>query len=204
MQNCIDFYKFKFDSNMRKKYRSELAIEKNYVIGHIGHFEPVKNHNLIIAIFKKLCTKIDNAKLLLIGNGSLKQEIIELVKNKNLEERIIFLENRNDIPYLLSAMDCFIFPSKFEGLGIAAIEAQASGLPTIISNKVPKIVKLSNCIDIDLNNDIDIWVEKILEYYENFSENDRLNLWDKIVKNDFDINYNIIKLEKKYLEINNE
>ena len=198
MNNAINPIKFKYDETIRKRIRDKLNIGDFIVIGHIGHFDPVKNHDFIFKLFDRLYQKNTNYKLLLVGNGPLKDMYVKLIMNKKYKNNVIILSDRKDIPELLNAMDYFIFPSKFEGLGIAAIEAQASGLPTFISSYVPNEVSISNCNIISLDN-IDDWENKII----NSKISNRGNAYKNIQNTQFDILKNIDMLEKKYLDIVN-
>lgn len=202
MKNGINVKSFLFNEKSREKYRNDLRINKDdFVIGHIGHFENVKNHKFIFDLFINNCLYNEKVKLLLVGSGSLKQNFIHLAEINNICERVIFLENRNDIPNLLSAMDLFVFPSKHEGLGIAAVEAQASGLPVIISDKVPKDVIINNCISANINDKI-IWINKIDSYIDKkISYIDRKKSNDLILESMFNIHSNIKKLEDEYIRI---
>ena len=113
-----------------------------------------------------------NAKLLLVGTGSLKDEIINKIKEKNMKDKVIMLENRNDVNKILQATDIFVFPSLFEGLGIVAIEAQAAGLQTICSENIPEeadVTTLFHKLDIGMGKDK--WAEKILEYKQYYRKN---------------------------------
>lgn len=196
MNNGIDFSKFKHSLSDRDKIRSELKIGNSFLVGHIGHFEPVKNHNFIMDIFEKLYNVNHEYKLLLIGNGSQKEKFLKIIDEKNFKNNVNVLSERNDIPALLSAMDCFIFPSKFEGLGIAAVEAQANGLITLISDKVPSEVILINCQQLSLHSS-DKWVD----YIRNIEKKDRVYANKIVEQSKFNIYKNIENLEKEYYKI---
>lgn len=163
--NAIEFEKFCFNQQQRKVARKELGVSENtFIIGHIGRFDFQKNHPFLIEIFKALLLKKQDSKLLLIGDGSDIANIQALVKNYQMDEEVIFLGHRTDIPTLLSAMDCFVLPSHFEGLGIVLLEAQANGLPCIVSNVVPKEVDIQGAVTfIDLAKPPQYWVDVILE-----------------------------------------
>jgi len=196
MNNGIDCDRFLFNKQKREEIRKKYDLNDSFVIGHIGHFEPVKNHKFIIDLFEKIYSINNKYKLVLVGNGSLKNEILKKVESSNIHKNVIFFELRNDIPDLLSAMDCFIFPSKFEGLGIVALEAQANGLPVLISNTVPNEVIISDCNQFDINN-ISKWVDKILNLkIKDLSSKKKDNIVVK--KSKFNINNNIKKLEEEY------
>lgn len=138
LPNAIDVSKFAYDRVVRKKVRDEMKIDDYYVVGHVGSFYDVKNHSFLIDVFQNIVDNNSKAKLLLVGDGYLLDDIKSLVNKKGLSDNVIFTGTRNDVDRLMQAMDVFVFPSKFEGFGIVAIEAQTTGLPTIISNRVPE------------------------------------------------------------------
>ena len=138
LKNGIDTEVFSFSPVRRIKVRGELKIsEMCKVFGHVGRFDKVKNHSMLVRIFNELQKQIPDSKLLLIGDGELQERIKQEVSILQLEDKVIFVGNTDDVPSYLSAMDVFIFPSLFEGLGIAVIEAECSGLPAYVSDKVP-------------------------------------------------------------------
>lgn len=167
LNNGIDFSRF--DKICIKKttiVRKELKIPQNaFVVGHIGRFMLQKNHDFLVEIFYKIHQKNNNAFLLMIGSGELKNTIECKLKNYNLENNYLILSNRLDIPDLLNAMDCFVFPSKYEGLGIVLIEAQKMNLPCFISDKVPKYAEISNLVTrFSLNKNEEQWANSIIKY----------------------------------------
>ena len=146
MNNAIDINKFKFDTQKRKEIRKFLNIDKDtFVLGHVGRFNYPKNHEFLIDMFNEVYKKNKNAVLLLVGDGDGRSVIEEKVKNLKLDNNVKFLGIRSDIHELMQAMDVFVLPSLYEGLGIVLIEAQAAGLPCITSKDVvPNIVKITN------------------------------------------------------------
>ncbi len=136
--NAIDIEKFKFDLTSRSKIRKKLCIGRKIVIGHIGAFERQKNHKFLIEVFAKICEKSDNYVLFLAGEGALLNEIKKKVKMFKLEEKVIFYGISDNVHEVLNAVDIFVMPSLWEGFGIAAIEAQANGLPCVLSDALPK------------------------------------------------------------------
>lgn len=136
LPNGVDLVKYRIDC--RNEYRKMLAIKDDeFVLGHIGRFLKVKNHPLIIDTFIELKKNIANSKLILVGDGPDYEKIKCLCKKKGIVDYVLFLGVRSDIPQILHTMDFFIFPSLYEGLGIVLIEAQAAGLPCIISQAIP-------------------------------------------------------------------
>lgn len=179
--NAIDLEKFKFDAKVRDEVRKELGIESKFVIGHVGRFCYQKNQDFLIDIFEKVHEQDKNAVLLLVGDGPDRAKIEERVKSNSWRDDVIILGNRGDVERLYPAMDVFVFPSRYEGLGMAAIEAQMCGIRTIASNAIPRDAVISNYICyIDLNEGADCWAEKILRFekdiqIELFGE-DRFNI----------------------------
>jgi len=166
MHNVIDYKKFYFQADVRKQYRKEIGLDGKFVIGHIGRFERQKNHKFVIELFAKLKEQIPESILVLVGNGSLKQSIQESVQKHNLESSILFLGQRDDISALLQMMDVFILPSRYEGLGIVLLEAQAAGLKCFVSNHVPEEASLGNIVYLPLKNVNVNWCNIMLKEYQ--------------------------------------
>lgn len=122
----------------RAEVRAELGLGPGRVFGHVGRFVEAKDHALLIDIFDVLARADAGAQLLLVGDGPLRPTIEARVRHLGLSSRIVFAGVRPDVPRVLQAMDAFIFPSRFEGLGLAAVEAQAAGLPVLMSTAVPE------------------------------------------------------------------
>lgn len=194
INNGIDCQKYKPDLLSRKKIRNELNIEDKFVIGHVGSFTSPKNHIFLINMFEAY-HKIDkNAVLVLVGNGVLKPEIDSEIRKLKLQNYVKLLGVRSDINVVLQGFDIFVFPSKFEGLGIALIEAQANGLPCIISDTIPEEANISsNNISLSINDTKENWVNAIA--LRNKTGRDFL-LNQKVIDKGFDI----IKVAKEMEE----
>lgn len=201
LNNSIDSAKFTYDKNVRIKKRKELKSEDKYIIGHIGRFHLEKNHNFLIDIFKEVYDKSDNLVLLLVGDGELRKSIKTKVKNLGLTNSVIFAGVREDIPELLQAMDVFLLPSLYEGLGIVAIEAQAAGLQTIVSETIPKEAYITDLIEKEyLSSSPTIWANRILKYKNGYVRKDRHK---EISNAGYDIKENSKVLENFYIEQHN-
>lgn len=160
--NAIDLDKFKFDENVRNEVRKELGLEGKFVIGHVGRFCYQKNQEFLIDVFEEVYKQNHNAVLMLVGDGPDRKKIEEKV-NINLKTRVLFLGNRNDVNRLYQAMDVFVFPSRYEGLGMAAVEAQLCGVRTVMSDRVPNdAVILNSTLRLSLNDSVQGWAEGIL------------------------------------------
>ncbi|MCM1218378.1 MAG: glycosyltransferase family 1 protein [Lachnospiraceae bacterium] len=164
LKNAIMLEAFTFDADVRRIVREELGIENNIVIGHIGRFTIQKNHVFIIDVFNEISKLDDRAVLILCGQGEKEKEIKTKVAEYGLDEKIRFLGTRKDVARIYQAMDCFLFPSLYEGLGIVAIEAQCSGLPVIGSDVIPKEVAVTDCFHyMPLDANAEKWAIKVLE-----------------------------------------
>ena len=138
VRNAINIKKYTYDDEKAKTKRKELGFDNELVVGHVGQFRQEKNHIFLLKIMKELLKKRSDAKLLLVGDGEGRKEIVEKAKEYGIAEKVVFLGNRNDVNELMQVMDIFVLPSLYEGVPLVLIEAQATGLPCVISNRVSK------------------------------------------------------------------
>lgn len=176
LPNAIKTEKYLFDNDVRNRTRRDLNIEGKFVIGHIGRFQRQKNHDFIIKIFNEVHSRLPNSLLLLVGDGELKSEIEEKVMKLGLNNSVVFTGVRSDVPDLLQAMDILLFPSFVEGLPGVVLEAQAAGLPCIISDKITNEVKVTDLVEyVSLDKSIEYWVEKVIPFSNGYSRRNTLN-----------------------------
>ena len=142
--NAIDYSRFEFNMKYRIQVRKELNIKKEKLIGNVGRLVTQKNQSFAIKILATLMAKDKNYKLLIVGSGHLKNRLINEASNYGILDNVIFMESCADVEKFYSAMDVFVLPSLYEGLGIVALEAQVNGLPCILSKNVPKEVVISD------------------------------------------------------------
>lgn len=197
LNNAIDLDKFKYDEKIRKQKRKELNInDSTLVIGHIGRFVAQKNHTFLIDIFNEVHKQNNDSLLMLVGQGPLMNEIQEKVNNLGLEDSVIFLGQRNDANELYQAMDVFVLPSLYEGLGMVLIEAQCAGLPCIASTEVPEVARVTqNLRFADLSFNQTEWANCIFKSLENYK---RTNNSEGVRSNNYDITEESNKLVDKY------
>lgn len=138
MPDGIDCERFAFNKEMREKGRREYGLEDKFVVGHVGHFNPAKNHEKILSVFADLAKRREDVALLLVGDGELENDVRAKVQELELNDRVVFAGAHKDIENMYQAMDVFLFPSRYEGFGMAMIEAQANGLACVASDVVPK------------------------------------------------------------------
>jgi glycosyltransferase involved in cell wall biosynthesis len=164
IRNGIDLDEYQYNEKERDACRKEFGIEKNFVIGHIGRFNQQKNHKYLIEVFKCIKEKRNDAVLLLVGTGELEDKIRRQVIKSGLIDCVIFTNIRSDVPKLLNAMDVFILPSLYEGMPNVVIEAQATGLPCIISDTITQEVKITPLIKfLSLNKTAQEWSNSVIE-----------------------------------------
>lgn len=171
--NAVERGKFLYNSEVRNRYRRSLHLEKAFIIFHIGRFAPQKNHLFLLEIFYDIALSIPEARLLLAGDGPLKEGIEKKACELGIFDKVLFLGQRDDIPELLQAADLFVLPSLYEGLPVSCLEAQAAGLPCLISDTITDEVCLDERIRrLPLENRR-AWVEKGLECYSGFCVDNR-------------------------------
>lgn len=200
--NAINTERFIFDDNVRTRIRTELGVGCNDVLfGHVGTFSPPKNHEFIIGLFEKIVKKLNKCKLVLVGDGILKEEIERSVKRRNLESNTVFTGNVENPEHYLMAMDYLIFPSIFEGFPVTLIEAQATGLRCVVSDCITKEVAITDLVRFVSLHESEEWIRVLLSQVKT---KDRTE-YNRIIK---DTNYNItvliLKLESLYETILSE
>lgn len=163
LKNAIDASKYRWNVNKRNDMRRTFGVsDDELLIGHIGRFSPPKNHLFLLKVFAKINSQT-KAKLLLVGDGVLRDDIEKTIYELELEKNVILTGVRNDIPDLLQMMDVFVFPSIYEGLPVTVVEAQASGLPVLISDRVPLECKFTDFVEqVPLTAGEDEWVYRTI------------------------------------------
>lgn len=199
-KNAIDTKKYRFDIKRRRLMRDNLGLKTEKVIMHVGNFRSGKNQLFLIKLLKSL-RKRENVKLIFVG-GAVEQEYLDKVKSnvhkEKLEKDVLFLGNRADVPDLLQAADVLCCPSFYEGMPGAVLEAQAAGLPCIISSGITKeAIILNTTKALKLTDSIENWCEEIINAFSI----KRRDTYEEMVNAGFDIHTLIKKLTKFYVEI---
>ena len=201
LNNAINTAEYKYDYKKRLQTREKLQLKKDeFVVGHVGRFSPPKNHDFLIDIFYQLKLLHPNSKLLLVGDdrGELANKIKHKVRESGLSDSVIFTGLRKDVTDLMQAMDVFVFPSFYEGMPVTLIEAQASGLPCVISDKVPIECKKTELVQqMSLTSSAAEWAKLLIKKGR---ETVRQDTSDLIKKAGFDIGDNAKWLQQYYLE----
>lgn len=171
LRNGLDYNLYQYNEEKRNQLRKELGIEDTFAIGHVGRFSQQKNHDFLIDIFNSISKKSNSAVLLLAGVGELESAVREKVKSLGLEERVIFLGRREDVPDLLSAFDVLLFPSFHEGMPNVVIEAQAAGLPCVIADTITSQADITGLVKyLPLSLSADEWADEVLSKSNIFRE----------------------------------
>lgn len=197
IHNAIDYDKFKYSEEIRNKIRKELEINNDeIIIGHVGRFTNQKNHDFLIDIFYECYKQNVKYKLLLVGTGELEDKIKEKVNNYGITKNVIFLGFKNNVGDYMQAMDYFLMPSLYEGLGLVLIEAQASGLYCFTSKDVvPEETHITDHISyISLEDSANNWANKIVK--TNYKRTDS---YDSIVSHGYFIDQVVNQLKNFYL-----
>ncbi|MDU4952410.1 MAG: glycosyltransferase family 1 protein [Clostridium sp.] len=194
LHNAVDLNYFKFSEIKRSKIRNELDLDDKFnIYGHIGRFSKQKNHEYLIEIFKYIHEMDPYSKLVLVGTGELKSEIERKVDDYNLTDSVIFLGVRKDIPDILSAIDLFVFPSFFEGMPNTVVEAQAVGLPCIVSDTITRQANITGVVSyMSINDNAESWARECFNHPK-----ERKETTAQFIKSGYNIDY----IVKEFVDI---
>lgn len=199
LRNGISTEKFRFSKEIRTSKRKEFKIEETTrLYGTVGRLDKSKNQIRLLEIMKQILMLQPDSRLMLVGNGPLEKQIRETIVRMNMQDKVILTGPRKDVNELLCAMDSFIFTSVSEGLGIALVEAQASGLPCIFTDTIPKEVDLIQELihRVSLSESDETWANTAIKASPS---NDRINAWTAVADKGYDIKTSAIQLQKFYL-----
>ncbi len=186
VKNAIDLNKYRFNEAIRRQIRSELNLNNNLVIGHIGRFCIQKNQEFFIPLIKELKSRNILFRLIFVGDDSEAHSLHRILEKEHFNENVLFLGIRDDINKLLQAFDAFVLPSLFEGLPIVGIEAQAAGLPCIFSDTITQETKVTKNVEfLSLNDSPNKWIDQILKFQK---ENINRDTTQFLIDNKYDIN----------------
>lgn len=196
IRNCIDLNCFRYNETVRMELRKKLKLEGRTIIGHAGNFAPAKNCGLVLSVFEKY-TELDSSALLVFaGTGTLQGEIEKEVRQRKLTDKVIFLGFRTDMHDVYQLFDLFFMPSLYEGLPYALVEAQAAGLPCLISDAITEdSIATENVARCGLSDPPEVWAQKMERMLQSFQRKDTY----EVMKNKgWDISTEVQELEKIY------
>ncbi len=199
VHNAIDVRRFQFKEGTRKKAREECGLKGNIVIGNVGRLMPVKNHGFLIETLLE-CIKIERRmRLLLIGDGEEKERIVKKAEKLNVDQYVFFAGEKSNPEFYYNAMDMFCFPSLWEGLGMAVIEAQANGLACLVSDGVPEEVDIGAGLvkRLSLKAGAKAWARELLSYIGA----ERKECSDAIRVAGYDVEENVKYMQRFYTDL---
>ncbi len=167
LNNAIDLDRFRFDPAVREQCRQEFGLRQEFVLGHVGNFYEPKNHSFLIDVFAAFHKLQPNSKLLLAGGGPDMKRMMDKVDQLQLQDAVIFAGRRTDVERIYQALDVFLMPSLWEGLPLVLLEAQASGLPVLASDRITKDVQCApNFRYLSLEEGPAVWAEQLVQLSE--------------------------------------
>ena len=196
--HAIDAQAFRFDARIRAEVRAHYGLTDCLVVGHVGRLAYQKNHTFLLEAFARLHQREPRARLVLVGEGpnllTLEAKAVEL----GVEDEVLFLGHRDDVSRLLMAFDLFAMPSRFEGLGMAAVEAQAAGLPCLLSDAFPKAAAITGDVSFLAPEDPDLWAERMLDVLESLEDRVRPDTLDDIIRAGHDLSTAAERLTQRF------
>lgn len=199
MNNAIDLDRYSYNSVVRERLRKELGIERKKVFGHVGNICAQKNHEFLIEVFKRISDISEDSILILIGDGVLRSEIENKIKTLGIKEKVMLLGKKSNVEDYYQAMDCIILPSLYEGLPMVGVEAQCAGLPILFADTITREVGADFSAYLSLSDSPERWAKKAIELCNN--RHSRELGKPVMVKKGFDILTEAEKIQRKYLEI---
>ena len=192
---------YRFDAAVRREVRAHYALEDCLVVGHVGRLHYQKNQSFLLEAFARLHQREPRARLVLVGDGpnllTLEAKAVEL----GVENEVLFLGQRDDVPRLLQAFDLFVMPSRFEGLGMAAVEAQAAGLPCLLSDAFPQAAAITGQVTFLAPEDPDLWAERMLDVLEAADATQRPDTMAEITRSGHELTAAAEKLTQRFEQL---
>lgn len=197
-RNAINVDDYLYNNGEREKCRKQYNLTEKFVVGHVGRFSKQKNHFFLLEIFREILKINPESVLVLAGDGELLEEVKEKTVKLGISDSVLLLGRRNDVEKIMSAMDCFVLPSLYEGLGIVLVEAQMNGLPCYVSEEAyNEEVKITTSVDIiSLKQSANEWAKRIIHNAHN--QHSRLVNRELLEKSGYDITEEVKHLERLY------
>ena len=184
LPNSISTERFKFNTEARERIRAEKSFGEKTVYVHVGRLHPAKNHDFLIEVFAKIHEKNPESALMCVGEGELRAEIEARIHQLGLSDSVCMIGSVPNVEDYLMAADAFLFPSKWEGVPVTVVEAQAAGLPCFVSDKITEGVCISELVTrLPIDQGADVWEKAIGD-----ATLGRLDVIEKIKKSGYDVN----------------
>lgn len=198
--NAVDINEFAPNDRLRAQIRKEYGMENKFVIGHVGRFHYAKNHEFLLEIFAELIEQKENAVLFLLGDGPRRTEMETKARELGIANAVIFAGNKNPVAPFYQAFDAFLFPSRFEGMPGTVLEAQAAGLPCLISDSITSQVKATELVEfLSLQENCKTWAMKFLRMIEEADSSIIEGENSALLNTFYDVNYQVKCYEQFYL-----
>ncbi len=196
VNNAIDAKSYCFSPEKAAAVRAELGLSATaLVVGHVGRFSPAKNHAFLLDVFRRINQKHSDSVLLLVGDGELRAETEERAGQLRIDNNVVFTGVRSDVSDLMAAMNVFVFPSLYEGFPVTLLEAQAAGLPCIVSDRISDECSVTPLVKPEsLSSSPDKWADDVLKA----AKIERRSRSEEISAAGFDISENALRLQKFY------
>lgn len=194
LNNAINLEKYYYNKQSREKIRGKLGVSDEILLGHIGRFAEQKNHRGLLEIFAELQKRDIRCRLVLLGDGPLQGEMKEYAMKEGIADKVIFAGVVKNAEEYLSAMDLFVFPSLYEGLPVVCVEAQAAGLPCLVSVDVTREIGLTELVTFMESRDVSKWCDKIETLVRHLPDRNKCLQIDA-----YDIDKQARRLEEIYL-----
>ena len=202
LPNAIDVETYRFKEPVRTDVRARLGLGDAPVVGHVGRFSEEKNHRFLLDVFGELLRLKPGARLVLIGDGSLRPGIEERAADRGLADYVLFLGDRKDVPALYQAMDVLVLPSLFEGLPMVGVEAQCAGLPMVCSDRVPDEVAIGDCEFLSLEKPARQWAHHVSQALERGRDLSIRAQGEEMTRTaGFDISHEADRLARRYRDL---
>lgn len=197
LNNAVDSEKFVYNEETEKEIRRRYGLRNRFIVGHVGRFSVQKNHKFLIEIFNEIQKINPHSTLMLVGDGELRSEVLDLAKKLKIEDKIIVTGFINNVNEVIQCFDAFVFPSLFEGLSVTSIENQAAGNICFIPKEIPQqCVVTDNVNSISLKQSAYDWAKCIID---KSAEHQKQDMRNEITKAGFDIKSNAKWLEEFYI-----
>lgn len=196
LPNAIECERFRYDPAVRSRVRESLGIDDRFAVGHVGTLSTPKNHRFLLPVFAEIRRRQPNAVLLLVGEGALREQVCAQAEALGIQNEVVFLGNRSDVPELLQAMDIFVFPSLHEGLPVSVVEAQTAGLPVLMSDAVTDEVCVTGRVRrVPLELGAERWAELAMKLW---TPQQRKSGMEQVMAGGFDLSRSAGKLVDTY------
>ncbi|MDD2980785.1 MAG: glycosyltransferase family 1 protein [Hespellia sp.] len=196
--NAVDTMKFCYNNEIRSAMRKQMHLEGKFVIGNVGRFCEAKNHEFILHIFKRLLEMEPNGELILIGQGELFEQTKKKAKELQVEQSVRFLGQQDNVAEIIQCFDAFLMPSLYEGFPVAIVEAQAAGVPCVISDVITSEVNITGSVHyLSLQEDTTKWSQVLLNTRNDI---DRIQRSNKMQESNYSIRNAAKALENWFLD----